>query len=109
LATDAEIEAWITAALAEVMGLLARALAAAGGSAPPGSSLDQLGLLDGDRLVLDYLEHGESGVALEHLVYMAEASELPLPRSTLRLIEQAGGAMRMDPGLWDSLPVEPSA
>lgn len=104
----ARIEALILAALPEVQQLLARALAAAGGSAPQGSSLDQLGLFDGDGLVLDYAKHGEADLALEHLIYMAEAAELPVPRATLERIEQAGLAMKMDRELWESLPREPA-
>ena len=102
--TTPEVHGQIRAALSEVQELLARALAAAGGVAPPGSSLDQLGLVDGDRIVLEFLKHGEEGLALEHVIYMAESSELPLAPLTFRRIDQAGRAMQMDPGSWEHLP-----
>ena len=94
----------VRALLPEVQDLVARAFAAAGGVVPPGSGLDQLGLLDGGEIALDYLEHGEAGIAFEHLVYMTEATELPLPESTFRRIEQAGRALELDPQTWESLP-----
>ena len=104
---ESELNALILAALPEVRALVARALAAAGGVAPPDSSLDQLGLGDdGVRTIREYLQHGEAGLALEHLIYMAEASELPLPPSTFRRIDEAGRAMKMDPQTWEFLPRE---
>ena len=87
----------------EIRPLLERAFAAVGGVAPPGSELDQLGLADGDRIVLELLEHGEPGLALEHLIYMAYEPALPLWRATLDRIEQAGRAMKLDARLWEPL------
>ena len=97
-------EELIRAALPDVQALVARAFADAGGVAPPGSALDQLGLVDGHEIVLDSLEHGEWGIAFEHLVYMAEATELPLSESTFRRIAEAGRALALDPRAWESLP-----
>lgn len=99
----AEPERLIRAALPEIQELIARACASVGGVASPGSALDQLGLTDGDRTVLEYIEHGECGVAIEHLIYMAYEPALPLARATFRLIEEAGRAMKMDPKVWEKL------
>lgn len=47
-----------------------------------GTVLDQSGLRDGLDIVVDYIEHGETGVALEHLLYMVEEAELSLDDDT---------------------------
>ena len=104
-----EIEACIEQALSEVKALMQRAFAEAGGTAVPGSALDQAGLRDGEETVLDFLRHGEPGLALEHLLYMIQEPGLVISRPTHELIEQAGRAMGMDPALWERLPVRPGS
>ena len=44
----------------------------------PGHALAQEGLANGREVVLDYLEHGEAGVALEHLHYMIDEPGLEI-------------------------------
>ena len=56
------------------------------GEPEPGSALDQVNLKDGDKIVYDYLEHGEAGVAFDHLIYMVEETGIevaPYLRETL--------------------------
>lgn len=79
------------------------AFAKVGGVAPAGSPLDQNGLIDGRDVVLEYLEAGEPGEALEHLIYMVHEPELPISRRTYACIESAGNAMRMDKRLWERI------
>jgi hypothetical protein len=40
--------------------------------------LSQEGLSNGTSIVLDYLEHNETRIALEHLLYMVNEPPLPL-------------------------------
>jgi len=54
------------------------------------SPLNQAGLRDGVSIVRDYLEHGEAGVAFEHLIYMIKEPGLQLSEESCRRIEQAG-------------------
>lgn len=44
----------------------------------PDSALDQNGLRDGADIVKDYLSHGETGVAYDHLLYMITEPDLTL-------------------------------
>jgi hypothetical protein len=83
------------------------AFAEVGGVPEPGSALDQLGLLDGEETVLEFLAHRETGLALDHLLYMIGEPGLVISRPTYALIEQAGRAMGMDPARWESLAVRP--
>ncbi len=50
----------------------------AAGAPTAGSALDQLGLRDGLAIVEDFLDHGEAGLALEHLLYMINEPSLQL-------------------------------
>jgi hypothetical protein len=102
-AADADPERLLRAATVQVQELVTRAFDDVRGVAPPGSALDQLGLRDGDRIVAGYLEHGEPGVAFEHLLYRVEELDFPLPRATFALLEAAGRALRMDEQRWESL------
>ncbi|WP_152612652.1 hypothetical protein [Leisingera sp. ANG-M7] len=52
------------------------------GVPPTGSSLDQVNLLGGNRIVYDYLEHGELRVAFEHLEYMIDETGISLDASS---------------------------
>jgi hypothetical protein len=49
-----------------------------GGNPDPYSSLDQLNLLGGDKIVREYLIHGEVGVAFDHLNYMIDETDVKL-------------------------------
>ena len=61
----------------------------------PGSALDQAGLRDGKEIVMDYLSHGEPGVALEHLVYMVKETGIAISEETRNYIHDAASAMQM--------------
>lgn len=81
----------IRGALPEVTSLLA------------GEAVDDDALVYGEPIVLDFLEHGEAGAALEHLVYMVRRPGLPISASTYELIARAGTAMELDPRLWEGI------
>ena len=104
---ERDTENCIRKALSEIQVLMQRAFDEAGDTPVPGSALDQAGLRDGEEVVLDFLRHGEPGLALEHLIYMIQEPGLVISRPTHELIEQAGRAMSMDPSLWERLPVRP--
>ena len=44
----------------------------------PEHPLSQAGLRDGNQIVIDYSNHGEYGLALEHILYMIEEPELSI-------------------------------
>jgi hypothetical protein len=48
------------------------------GPIPDDHSLAQAGLENGREVVLDYLAHGEAGIAFEHLCYMIEEPPLTI-------------------------------
>lgn len=48
------------------------------GPIPDDHSLAQAGLENGREIVLDYLAHGEAGVALDHLYYMIKEPPLAI-------------------------------
>lgn len=48
-------------------------------SAPePGSRLDQANLKNGDKVIYEYLDHGELGLAFDHLTYLIDETEIEL-------------------------------
>ena len=64
--------------------LIAHALIAEMHAANPNDeTFDQVGLLDGDSIVADYLEHGEWGLAIEHVLYMVHESNIDFPDDEL--------------------------
>jgi hypothetical protein len=83
----------IRAALDEVMTLMDEAFAKVDYRPPPGSSLDQVFLLDGGEVVNDYIEHDEQGIAFDHLLYMIVEPPLLISRSTFEHIEAASLAL----------------
>lgn len=58
------------------------------GSPVPGTALDQVNLIGGDNVVYDYLEHGELGVAFDHLSYMIDETGIELTLSQRRSIAE---------------------
>jgi len=68
-----------------------------GGSPEPGTALDQAFLLDGRVVVVDYLAHGEPGLAFDHLLYMIIRDE------TARRLAEAGRALGMPEGVPKSI------
>ena len=57
-------------------------------SDPTNVTFEQVGLLDGLEQVLDFLKHGERGLALEHLLYMIHESDIPYPRDIMLEIHE---------------------
>ncbi len=47
---------------------------------PDNSTFDQVGLLGGRTIALEYLQYGEVGLALEHLLYMIHEADIGFPR-----------------------------
>jgi hypothetical protein len=99
------IDDCIRQALTEVEALMRAAFAKVDGLAPPGSALDQNGLRDGRDIVLEYLDAGEAGLALEHLIYMVHEPGLAISLRTFACVESAGSSMSLDKSLWD--PIRP--
>ncbi len=66
---------------------------AVGGTPEPGSALDQVFLLNGREVVVDYLTHGEPALALDHLVYMIVEPGLAIGNSTHRRLLEVGEAL----------------
>lgn len=58
----------------------------------PGSSLDQVHLIDGDEVVEDYIRYGEYGLALDHLRYMIDEPPLSISDEALGRLESAAAA-----------------
>ena len=50
---------------------------------PNDETFDQLGILDGHSHVEKYLEHGEWGLAIEHVLYMVHESNIDFPDDEL--------------------------
>lgn len=71
------------------------------GTPEPDSALDQAGLKDGAKIVIDYLRHQEFGLALEHLCYMIEAADLVISPYAYEAIVSAGNTMQMPSTLWN--------
>jgi hypothetical protein len=90
------IDDCIMRALSEVKTLMCAAFEEVGGIPKPGSGLDQNGLLDGEDIIVEYLDAGEPGLALEHLLYMVREPHLPISPATYQLIEAAGRAVGID-------------
>ncbi|HEY4262810.1 MAG TPA: hypothetical protein VGM98_21805 [Schlesneria sp.] len=65
----------------------------AGGTPPAGSALDQAGLRDGMAIVEDFLDRGEAGVALEHLLYMVNEPSLHLSPQSRADVDQAASSL----------------
>jgi hypothetical protein len=43
---------------------------------PENETFSQVGLLDGEETIIDYLSHNEWGIAFEHLLYMIHESDI---------------------------------
>ncbi|MCP1604087.1 hypothetical protein [Pseudomonas citronellolis] len=71
------LHADLSEVLDEVSALMSAAYAQLG-PIPDDHSLAQAGLENGAEIVLDYLAHGEAGIALEHLFYMIKEPPLAI-------------------------------
>ena len=50
---------------------------------PKNETFEQVGLLDGQKIVADYIDHSEWACALQHLLYMIHQSDIRFPRETM--------------------------
>jgi hypothetical protein len=50
---------------------------------PKNSTFEQVGLVDGKDIVLDYIELYDYSCALEHLLYMIHESDIKFPRDIM--------------------------
>ena len=92
----------ILSVLDDVEPLMAAAFDAVGGSPPPGSSLDQVFLIDGRSVIADYLAHNETALAFDHLLYMITEPPLRLSQGTFDRLSSAGRAMDLPGEMWAS-------
>ena len=69
--------------LLDLLNVAAALIADAYDKDPSNVSLDQEGLITGKQIVLDYISHGEHGLAIEHLLYMIHESEVTYPKDKL--------------------------
>ncbi len=53
------------------------------GSDPDNVTFKQVGLLDGQETIIDFINVGEWGCALDHLLYMIHESDIRFPRETM--------------------------
>ena len=86
----AEARKHLEEALPEVSALMEGKFSEVGGVAEPGSALDQCGLRDGIEIVRGYLASNECELALEHLCYMVEETDLSISLKTFLSIKAAG-------------------
>lgn len=82
-------------AVAVVVQDLVDAEFATAGVVAPGSALDQVGLKDGLLVVRDYLQHGELGVALDHVLYVIRELDLAIPADIYAVLSRTADAMKI--------------
>ncbi len=80
-------------------------------SAPlgPNSPLNQAGLTDGARIVEDYLDHNELGLAFEHLIYMLIEPGINVTRAQFDEIVTIGDDLGLPPRIWQRVSVRGAA
>ena len=95
------IDDLIRSTLPEVGALMRAAFDAVAGSPVSGSEPNQLGLIDGVEIVLQYLDVGEPGIALDHLLYMIHEPGLDVSPGTYAAIAEAGTLMGLPAAKWE--------
>ncbi len=55
-------------------------------SNPQDETFEQVGMLDGQSIVIDYLDHGELRLALEHLLYIVHESNIGFPAEDMKAL-----------------------
>ena len=75
------------------------------GSVIGGSALDQAGLSNGLQLIREYLQYGEAGLALDHLLYMVRELDLTISADSHAALTRAARAMKVRPEAFDSVKV----
>ncbi|TWU07173.1 hypothetical protein CA54_55780 [Symmachiella macrocystis] len=89
----------ITAVANEVQHQLNK-LFATTGTPEAESTLDQAGLKDGAMIVRDYVDHGEQGIAFEHLIYMITEPNIEITAQAYRQLVEAGMILGFSPATW---------
>ena len=77
-----EIEFAIRLVTPEIQELVDLVFAKLSGEPEPGTALEQVNLKGGDTIVYEFLEHGEFGLAFDHLTYMVEVTGIELTTET---------------------------
>lgn len=57
------------------------------------TALDQVGLNGGDKIVYEYLDHGEAGLAFEHLRYMVYETGIELAPDIQEALEKISNSL----------------
>jgi len=91
-----QIEKCILEAADDAQALVDAEFAKCGWTPKSNSALQLAGLRDGKAVVLYYLEHGEAGVAFEHLVYMVRETRIELTNEMHNRFRIIGSAMHVD-------------
>ena len=60
---------------------------------PQHETFEQFGLLEGFEIVEDYIDHGELGCALHHLLYMIHEADIPYPKENMLSLHQMAKRM----------------
>lgn len=66
------------------------------GPLPDDHPLAQSGLENGAEIVLDYIAHGEAGVALDHLFYMIKEPPLAISARSAEKLARLANALELD-------------
>jgi hypothetical protein len=93
----------ILSVLDDIEPLMQAAFAAVGGSPEQGSALDQVFLLDGRVVVVDYLAHGEPALAVEHLIYMIKEPPLRIGDASVRRLAEAARTVGLPDAAWKDI------
>lgn len=64
-------------------------------SVPEDHALAQAGLRNGAEIVLDYVDHGEAGVAFEHLLYMINEPSLVVSEKGMKILARIAKTLNM--------------
>lgn len=62
---------------------------------PEDHALAQAGLKNGSEIVLDYVDHGEAGVAFEHLLYMLTEPPLVVSERCMKILARIAKTLNM--------------
>ena len=55
---------------------------------PDNETFDQEGMLNGSQFIQEYLDQGEFGVAIEHLLYMIYESDIIYPNELIEEVKE---------------------
>ena len=63
---------------------------------PANEVFEQTGILDGQLIITDYIDHNEWGLALEHLFYVIYESEIDFPAEELKQLHELASKTNID-------------